>query len=841
MPMLSNSSFDEIDHKFKTVLNRLGISQTKQQKLAHMLSPESKLVYIISLQSVTLKERNIVQYLEEMQDYSCISIINAYSLRATLKSGERCLYNVFKENNGVRIVQEIIYELINYNKECYSDINERLSGKVKKEKDSYNASDYLFPTYSRENLLEEHLYLIYIILDSYNDSLSDFNIYHIVKCVVLHKIYTKSFFLILNIYAKNSIENLEFLFSGLKENSHLCITKTYFYDIFKDSDQQVMKINYSECSLNNKDATKTEKSNESSNSFGPDIFNSSNISNNFPFNDDAKTKKRENAIDKFLIEKEIIQEFLSSKIYKNLVVYILKIIEINTPFLIKKMHEITVTEAKKNFDVETVEMNTKSIFFCEKTLDEDLSKEKENLKSKICLLVDAIENSVVIQIIPCFLENLVLKPEDIDKKKNEIQMKKEIENLKNEIKKLKEEGLKVNVKKDGLSEKLINEVSNEIDKNIVDAKIENPIVNVKVAIEKKIGSLNLNVRKGPPIKKFAAKKVVNELLVPYFKKKFNPIRWDKISKENNIWEEINKLYNLNELTNLMPIEEFLPFEKKDVIHSCVKRIVLKTVFQSKKGNAIEIALGRVKMSDEEFKNRIFNLNDSFFNENTLKQLILNFPSIDEMKMLNEIENGDKIGRAEEFFLHFCDCHIDFLNFLKIIYFKLTYINISNSIRENINKLTVIYKTGLESLAIKEFFLVALFLGNVFNGDSFSGNAEGFSLENIIRFIEYTGNNKERLIDYIKEKIKNNLKADLRIITSEQIKFDAVCTEMNEINKNFDQITIDKKGQTYLEILIKDYNKLKDDYAEFNALYERFVAYFKSNDIFYVFKMLIKAL
>ncbi|KAM0688697.1 hypothetical protein COBT_000051 [Conglomerata obtusa] len=1024
MHMLSHNSLDEIHAQFKNVLQKLGIIMHKQAKLERMLTPEAKMNYIVSLQSQSIKEQNVKFYLEQMdpqRSYDCVSLFHLYSLRATISTDSLALYEIFKLNRGHDILQELLCVLLRFrtkkesmvicnkntvdsnyinfamdDKNNYSDTKPgNLADCTIDTRPSYNASQMKFSVFERESLLEEHLNIILIILRNFPISIDDFDFYIIVKYVYLHKVYTKSFYEIFYIYAKNKITSLDFLFESINEKAHLCIINTYFYDIIKDAKltdehyrmfwnvadsyskaekennyillrenylkrQQILELvdcgtnenkidnkthknvssdilheniqdknttiihkeNFNGRKINNLTNTDAKKDHNATiykksckfdngieeNDKNTEYIKNRDIKENYLHNnsnnhaicsiDEKQTflssnksicdkeshkGREENAAETSkskttepnsknetiqitkLLEFEIIKEFIVNKRFTKIVSYIISHLEFETPYNKIFMENIRIAgdeeiNIKTMVDHQSKNTEYKRNVFLQGngTKTKDYEESKIKIKNKILLLIDLVENEKDLKVLPCFVENFVLCPHIFNNKKKEVELLREVSELRNENLKLKKE------------------ISNieKTNKEVVVIEEKKEVTNV---IEKKIEKLT--VRKGPPLKK-VIKKTVNEHLTPYFKRNYLPLRWEKMSKENNIWDEIYKNYNCFELSRLIPIDELIPFEKKEVKLSSIKKINLKTIFPHKKGNAIGIALGRVKMTDKEFKEKIFKLQDKYFVENTIRQLINNYPSEEEMLLLNEIKKDEKVGRAEEFFMEFKDCYNEFFEILKIIYFKITFTYMRISIRENIKKLSVVYNTGLESHAIKEFFTITLFLGNVFNGDSFNGNAEGYTLESIQKFIEYTGNNKERLIEYIKEKLKHDLKADLKIITGQQNKFELVCTEMTEVNKNFQQMkfyhtknhndiinnqnntntdnnngplntTINKineinnniisKSNEYLREFLLDYETLKDEYECFNALYERFLKFYKGGDVFQSFFMLLRTL
>ncbi|EJW02726.1 hypothetical protein EDEG_02879 [Edhazardia aedis USNM 41457] len=370
-----------------------------------------------------------------------------------------------------------------------------------------------------------------------------------------------------------------------------------------------------------------------------------------------------------------------------------------------------------------------------------------------------------------------------------------------------------------------------------------------------------------------------------------------MEKEKTIWEIINKEINYESMLKIIKIEDLAPFErieKKDAAENS-KKETCQIVFPTKKGNAIGIALGLSKISDKEFLLKILNLDTSAFRENTIKQLIANYPTAREIEFIMNLNTNEKMGRAEEFFFN-CIQNIVDINYigkkvaknkiskntnasnkantstnaendtislestktaltidtadfletynlirrrLKILYFIMTYTDLCSNVRFGIKKLTKVYETALQSPAIKEFMALSLFVGNCINGNSTLGNAEGFTLESIYKFMEYTGNKKEKLMQVITDRLQNDLQKDLRLITRQKLKYDGVCNEMTELTNNYNNIEKDSEDiSIFLGQLYTDHNNLKEEFQNFNNLYAKFSKYYGEGDVFSVFSSLL---
>lgn len=291
------------------------------------------------------------------------------------------------------------------------------------------------------------------------------------------------------------------------------------------------------------------------------------------------------------------------------------------------------------------------------------------------------------------------------------------------------------------------------------------------------------------------KEIKSELKKPPIKKKmmfkkkenivnYHNIKWTKINKENTIFSEID-------------IETYKKkFDEKDLILFLVKpattnKIEIKEVkkeeiIDQKKAYALNIALSRIKADYEKIINLFLkydgNLNN--INENLVNQLLLYFPTNEEIKKILSSNSEDK------FVQFFKKCHnitkiYENLNIIKMD-FLIKNVNI-----ENINKFTIFFQNIIDSKYIKDLLGSILYLGNIVNKGTSYGNAEGFNLLEINNMEV----NKIKLIDYIKSKC-NKVDININIV---DLSYDTVCYDVNEViniknnlnikHNKFDEINI----------------------------------------------------
>lgn len=706
-----------------------------------------------------------------------VSLYHLYLIKSTVNQGPQTLYDVIKKNDGIEIIENCIELILYY--ECVKEANFELN-KSLYEQNSECRENFDPAVYGNERK---------IMYTTYNASKVVFSEYS------REYVLDEHLSLILTIL-KNYKEALrDFKIEKITRmiNLHKCYTKV-FYDIldyYASNDLSLLDF-----------------------LFGP--MNSCYhlcLVNTF-FYDIYKDDLKYTAVE------------------------IMRICEKYQKFIFYAMDQIRIEDqmGEKLTDSQT---KGRRMNFLEILNPEDKDKQSVNrdmIKLRINSIIDSLANSTAANTIPCLVESFLTNPEYLSGKSNEVKLLGEIEKLKKENERLQIAVVNMDNKKD------------TIDKEIKQVPIvkKSVLPNIKEVVTKKMNEVT--IRKPPP---FAKKKIkeVNPTLAPYFKRSYYPLRWAKMCKGNNVWDEVNDTMNVEEILGKFTIDNLFCYEKKIVVTEKVTKTVSRvlTVLPGKKGNAISIALGRLHINDSDFKKMILDYDTSIINENMAKQLIANYPTPDEFKQLQVFreegydEDSQRIGRAEEFYLNFIEHEEEFLEKLKAVYFKLIYPILSSSIRRNMKRTSKVYNTALQSKSIREFLQISLLLGNVFNGSTFIGNAEGFTLESLYQFINYKGNDKEQLIVDIVNKMQHSLINDLTLITQESIKYESVCTEIADLNMNFDRLKNLGDLKLLWPVLFSDHSQLLEEIKNYNWLYGKFCKYFGEGNIFEIFKAILDAI
>lgn len=256
----------------------------------------------------------------------------------------------------------------------------------------------------------------------------------------------------------------------------------------------------------------------------------------------------------------------------------------------------------------------------------------------------------------------------------------------------------------------------------------------------------------PPKRKILppTKKVVKKSNTDAFK---NPnhvqIRLSRVEIGSSVFKQISTVGLENKFSN----DDFSVFIR-DVRVRTPRKIVITPIFESKKNNAINIALGRVKISDEELRDSILNMEMS--DENIALRLLESFPTDVELKNLALRQQG--FGRAETFFKVITDPLM-----LKHCLVSLCFIHAmrSQGVTEIICKMETFIDTITTSVAFKEFVSLLLFVANVLGGP-----IEAFSLNDIGSFNTLKGvvkcENKNKTVansELVNSDIENTNKFD----------------------------------------------------------------------------------
>lgn len=299
-------------------------------------------------------------------------------------------------------------------------------------------------------------------------------------------------------------------------------------------------------------------------------------------------------------------------------------------------------------------------------------------------------------------------------------------------------------------------------------------------LEEKMHMKEMEVSCPKPVKAKITRKIVKKTIPKSGpNKNYVQVKWVKMNKGNSIWRDIS----LEEAEKLFIPHEFDVFEIK--VENTKTRVSMQehrreTIFSEKKNYGINIALGRVKMSNTELKSAILDMHEDF-DENLVKQLLLYFPSEDEVERLLNSEHV--FGRGEEFFKE-CVKDIEAIRAcLYYLYFAVTFN--SQTVGKSFEILRIYYTTLLTSSSLKKFLGILLFVGNCLNRGTFLGNADGFTIDSIPVMLDLK-NGDISFIDFVAGKIdKKQLIKDLNVVyDASGVNFEGLCSEMDELRKNY---------------------------------------------------------
>lgn len=209
------------------------------------------------------------------------------------------------------------------------------------------------------------------------------------------------------------------------------------------------------------------------------------------------------------------------------------------------------------------------------------------------------------------------------------------------------------------------------------------------------------------------------------------LKWNKTTKQTgSIFDGIDSL----EFESQFSLDEFDCFamtkkegpadsktrqEKEDALDS-------RACLDSKKNYALNIALGRVRISNRSLLSQI--VRKSLDNENLINQFILYFPTGEEIDAIKASDAA--LSRAELFFKEAEDIDQVYSS-LHNMRFMMQYKN--RDYLEMIDEARSRYRGLLESKELVRLFSTLLVVGNVLNVNTFSGNAGAFSIDSLGRF------------------------------------------------------------------------------------------------------------
>lgn len=309
------------------------------------------------------------------------------------------------------------------------------------------------------------------------------------------------------------------------------------------------------------------------------------------------------------------------------------------------------------------------------------------------------------------------------------------------------------------------------------------------------------------------------------------LKWKKTNKaQSQIFSKID--YSVCEKN--FELEEFKTFaskpEKKESRLSDTQRQAsemqkpVSYVIDPKKSYALNIALGRVKLSNEELIDKI--LKQEYENENIVKQLLTYFLTQEEYESVcsttMELSRAEKLFKALPNFKRF---HSALLSQRFCFSFK------ARDYKTVIANMKLSFEKLVKSEEIPKLFGVLLVIGNVLNSNTFNGNAEGFSLESLEMFAtKDVFELVKRKIDsrrLLKELLGTENPAKVLLMNSE-ISVETLIYEINEIKAISGDFVSEDVSDEYKQVLIA--------FEDLFGLYKEAQRYFGVSDDSFIVKI-----
>jgi len=302
-------------------------------------------------------------------------------------------------------------------------------------------------------------------------------------------------------------------------------------------------------------------------------------------------------------------------------------------------------------------------------------------------------------------------------------------------------------------------------------------------------------------------------------KSYSGLKWKKSSRSScQIFAKVQ--YETSE--KMFKLEEFDEFEnvqekKIDVEIKQEKSIsVVKNecCMDPKKSYALNIALGRIKCNNKDLISKI--CTHQFDNENVIRQLIMYFPTDDEVLMIKN--TNLQLSRAEQFFREADD--LKKLNDA-LISLRFSFVLKSKDFVAIFCQMTEAFQRLLASTELLNLFGILLVIGNVLNSNTYNGNAEGFTLDSLEYFA------KDTILNIVKRKINkprliHELFGESKELTliKEGFSVESIVYEFNEVKSMFIEESVDQclKSEFYLalekfKIMHQFYKQAQDYFGE----------------------------
>ncbi|ELA41526.1 uncharacterized protein VICG_01390 [Vittaforma corneae ATCC 50505] len=307
-------------------------------------------------------------------------------------------------------------------------------------------------------------------------------------------------------------------------------------------------------------------------------------------------------------------------------------------------------------------------------------------------------------------------------------------------------------------------------------------------------------------------------------KSYMGLKWKKSTKAQCL---IFSKINYERFEKVFQTSEFDEFEyKQEKKEKIVQEIQKPTEYliDPKKSYALNIALGRVKLSNSELIRQI--LQGEYENENVVRQLILYFPTQEEYELI--CSSIKEMGRAELLFKELPNLSRFRSSLLSL---RFNFALKTRKYPEIIKNMSISFMRIVESTELLNLFGILLVIGNVLNSNSFNGNAESFSLDSLQAF-----DNKE-ILKLIKKKV-NVPKLILELtgmesmdqisIINSEISIESLIHEIDEIKSLY--------GEFVSKSRMEEYAKMCNGFDELINIYKQVQGYFGETDDRFIKKL-----
>uniref|UniRef100_A0A915JFD6 Uncharacterized protein n=1 Tax=Romanomermis culicivorax TaxID=13658 RepID=A0A915JFD6_ROMCU len=273
------------------------------------------------------------------------------------------------------------------------------------------------------------------------------------------------------------------------------------------------------------------------------------------------------------------------------------------------------------------------------------------------------------------------------------------------------------------------------------------------------------------------------------------------------------------------------------------------VLDSKNGQTLAILQASLKMSHDEFRNALLEIDDSRLYEATLQQLILALPTDDLMKQLISFSNKeDELAEAETFLVKICSIQ-KLRSRLQSICFKLKFDEMIDDVKPEIVAATEACDEVKNSQGFRKILEIVLLLGNYMNAFSAAKNVPVYAFDiNILTKLNDTKSqdNRSTLMHFVagvaEEKCPKagNFTGDfIHVAQAARFSSEIVQKQLSSINQSIKKLEIDLKDyrkqcsndlfvermSPFLESAKVRYSLVESMYKNLTAKYASLAKYF----------------